>query len=75
MRGGELDGATLARARAGDARAFRALYEHHADAVYGFLFRMLRDGAAAEDAVQEAFMRVLSGLRGFDPVGPARLST
>ena len=75
MRGGELDGETLARARGGDPRAFRVLYEHHADAVYGFLYRMLRDGPAAEDAVQDAFMRVLGALRGFDPRGPARLST
>lgn len=75
MRGGELDESTLARARAGDPRAFRALYEHHADAVYGFLHRMLGSGAAAEDALQDAFLRVLGALRGFDPRGPARLST
>jgi RNA polymerase sigma-70 factor, ECF subfamily len=75
MRGGELDEETLARARGGDPRAFRALYEHHADAVYGFLHRMLGDGAAAEDALQDAFLRVLPALRGFDPRGPARLST
>ena len=75
MRGGELDPSTLARARAGDPRAFRALYEHHADAVYGFLHRMLGNGAAAEDALQDAFLRVLGALRGFDPRGPARLST
>jgi len=75
MRGGELDPSALARARAGDPRAFRALYEHHADAVYGFLHRMLGNGAAAEDALQDAFLRVLGALRGFDPRGPARLST
>jgi RNA polymerase sigma-70 factor (ECF subfamily) len=75
MRGGELDPETLARARGGDPRAFRALYEHHADAVYGFLRRMLRDHAAAEDAVQDAFVRVLGALPGFEPAGPARLST
>jgi RNA polymerase sigma-70 factor (ECF subfamily) len=75
MRGGELDPAVLRRASAGDPRAFRAVYEHHADAVYGFLHRMLRDGAAAEDALQDTFLRVLGALRGFDPAGPARLST
>jgi RNA polymerase sigma-70 factor (ECF subfamily) len=75
MRGGELDGETLARARAGDPRAFRALYEHHADAVHGFLRRMLHEAAAAEDAVQDTFLRVLRALPGFDPRGPARLST
>jgi len=70
-----LDPATLERARAGDSRAFRALYEHHADLVYGFLLRMLRDRAAAEDAVQDVFVRVLGALRRFDPAGPAQLST
>jgi len=75
VRAGELDAETLARARAGDPRAFRALYEHHADAVYAFLRRMLPHGAAAEDALQDAFLRVLRALPGFDPHGPARLST
>jgi RNA polymerase sigma-70 factor (ECF subfamily) len=75
MRGGELDGETLARARAGDPRAFRALYEHHADAVHSFLRRMLHQGPAAEDALQDTFLRVLRALSGFDPRGPARLST
>ena len=75
MTGGELDLETLARARAGDPRAFRALYEHHADAVYAFLRRMLPHAAAAEDALQDAFLRVLRALPGFDPRGPARLST
>ena len=75
MRGGELDGATLARARAGDPRAFRALYEHHADAVHGFLRRMLHQDPAAEDALQDTFLRVLRALAGFDPQGSAKLST
>jgi RNA polymerase sigma factor (sigma-70 family) len=75
MRGGELEPVILARACAGDPLAFRALYEHHAEAVYGFLQRMLRDRPAAEDALQDTFMRVLHALPGFDPGGPARLST
>jgi RNA polymerase sigma-70 factor (ECF subfamily) len=75
MRSGELDDGTLARARAGDPRAFRALYEHHAHAVHLFLRRMLRDDAAAQDALQDAFLRVLRALGRFDPRGPARLST
>jgi RNA polymerase sigma-70 factor (ECF subfamily) len=70
-----LDLAWLARARAGDPQAFRVLYEHCADLVHRFLLRMLGDPAAAEDALQETFVRVLRGLRGFDPAGPARLTT
>jgi RNA polymerase sigma-70 factor, ECF subfamily len=75
MRSGELDPAILLRARRGDPPAFRALYQHHADAVYGFLVRILGEAAAAEDALQESFLRVLGALGRFDPQGPARLST
>jgi RNA polymerase sigma-70 factor (ECF subfamily) len=75
MKHDELDLETLARARAGDPRAFRRLYEHHVDALHAFLLRMLRESAWAEDALQETFMRVLRGLSSFSPEGPARLST
>jgi RNA polymerase sigma-70 factor, ECF subfamily len=71
----EFDAALLARARRGDEAAFRALYDHHADAVFRFVARMLRDETAAEDALQEVFVRVFSALPRFDPAGPARLST
>jgi RNA polymerase sigma-70 factor (ECF subfamily) len=71
----ELDPAWLKRARAGDTRAFRVLYDHHADAVFRFVARMLRDEASAEDALQEVFVRVFGALPRFDVAGPARLST
>ena len=75
MKRGELDRATLSRARAGDPQAFRALYEHHADAVFGFLFRMLCNRSAAEDVLQDTFLRVLQAIGRFEVDGPARLST
>jgi RNA polymerase sigma-70 factor (ECF subfamily) len=75
VRHGELEPQTLERARRGDARAFRALYEHHVDAIYAFLFRMLRGEAEAQDALQETFLRVARALPGFRPDGAARLST
>jgi RNA polymerase sigma-70 factor (ECF subfamily) len=65
----------LARARRGDPQAFRVVYEHCAEVAHRFLLRMLGDGAAAEDALQETFIRVLRALGSFDPAGPARLST
>jgi RNA polymerase sigma-70 factor, ECF subfamily len=67
--------AFLARVRAGDEGAFRALYERYAALVHGFLARMLRDPVGAEDALQETFLRVMRGVARFDPAGPARLST
>jgi RNA polymerase sigma-70 factor (ECF subfamily) len=70
-----LDAAVLRRAQGGDPEAFRQVYEHCADGVFRFLHRMLGDRAAAEDAMQETFVRVLGALRRFDPDGPAPLAT
>jgi RNA polymerase sigma-70 factor (ECF subfamily) len=71
----ELDGETLARAQAGDRDAFRVLYERYADVVFAFVRRMLGDDAAAEDALQDTFVRVARSLPSFDARGPATLST
>lgn len=75
MKGEAAAADVLSRARAGDARAFRAIYDANAGLAYGFLRRMLLEDAAAEDALQETFVRVLRALDRFDPSGPARLST
>ena len=40
----------------GDVAAFEAIYDRHARAVYGLAYRILRDGPAAEDVTQEAFL-------------------
>ena len=75
MKLAELDGETLARAQMGDRDAFRALYERYADVVYAFVRRMLGDDAAAEDALQDTFLRVARSLPSFRVDGPAALST
>ncbi|HEX9105163.1 MAG TPA: sigma-70 family RNA polymerase sigma factor [Polyangia bacterium] len=75
MKLAELDGETLARAQMGDRDAFRALYERYADVVYAFVRRMLGDDAAAEDALQDTFLRVARSLPSFNSGGPAALST
>lgn len=41
---------------AGDTAAFEALYDRHSGAAYGLAFRILREQAAAEDVVQDAFL-------------------
>src|SRR3982750_4714658 len=46
------------RAREGDGEAFHLLYARHARPVRRFLGGVLRDAAAADDALQETFARV-----------------
>ena len=46
----------------GDPRAPRELVERHQTELYRYAFAMLRDREAAEDAVQDAFERVLAAL-------------
>lgn len=52
--------------RAAAHAAFRELYDRHKDGLYAFLLRFLRDEALAEDALQEAFLRVHRNLDAFD---------
>jgi len=63
----------IARARAGDPAAERALYDAHVDRVYRLAHRMTGDAALAEDMTQEVFLRVFVKLEEFR--GDAALST
>jgi len=61
------------QARQGDARAFRSLFERHAPSVRRFLFDLLRDPEAADEATQETFVRAharLGTLRVDDKLRP-----
>ena len=72
-----LDELTLRRAQRGDERAWRALIERYQQPVHALIWRLLAGRARhrVEDLVQETFVRVLRALPGFDPAGPASLST
>jgi RNA polymerase sigma-70 factor (ECF subfamily) len=74
---GELDALALARARAGEPAALHALIELYQDRVFALVFRMLlgRGTERTHDLAQETFVRVLRGVRDFDPRGEAKLST
>jgi len=56
----------LRRTRNGDEAAFGELYARHSPAVYRYALRMSGSEAAAEEVVQEVFMQVVNGCRGFD---------
>jgi RNA polymerase sigma-70 factor (ECF subfamily) len=55
----------LGRARDGDERAFEALYELHAPRVYALALRMTRSPAAAEDVLQDVFLKAWRALASF----------
>ena len=72
-----LDELTLRRAQRGDEQAWRALIARFQDPVHALIWRLFAGRARhrVEDLVQETFVRVLQARAGFDPGGPASLST
>jgi RNA polymerase sigma-70 factor (ECF subfamily) len=46
------------RIKRSDPEAFRALFDLYQQSIYNFIYLKLKDTAAAEDVVQEAFIRV-----------------
>ena len=57
----------LMRVAAGDRAAFRALYAATSSRLLAMCISLLRDRARAEDAVQEAFVRIWEHAKSFDP--------
>src|ERR1700682_3493550 len=51
------DEAAAARAKAGDADAFRVLVERHSRSLFRLAFRMTGNEQDAEDIVQDTFLR------------------
>jgi len=57
----------VARARAGDERAFRALLEKYERAVFSICLRMVRNREEATDLAQESFVKVFASLDRYNP--------
>src|SRR5216683_1515204 len=60
------DEAAAARAKAGDADAFRALVERHSRSLFRLAFRMMGNEQDAEDVVQESLIRAYRQLNRFE---------
>jgi RNA polymerase sigma factor (sigma-70 family) len=63
--GQELDRITLERARRGDMSACAAIYERFGPACFNLALRILGERAAAEDVVQDVFLKMMQTLPGF----------
>ena len=63
---GKDDGDLARRLRARDAGAMRELYDRYGRLVYSLILRMVRNSAAAEDLVQETFLRVWNRIQAFN---------
>jgi len=63
----------IASAAAGDAAAFRTLYERHRTDVARLVYRMLGNRGDFEDVIQEVFVQVYRSLKDFR--GQAKFST
>ena len=61
------DDNVLERFRQGDLDAFEAIFRAHQRAVYGWILRMVRDAAAADDLTVETFWRIYQARARFDP--------
>lgn len=59
--------AALARCAGGERAALRAIFELEGARMIGVAYRILRRRDLAEDAVQEAFVRIWRGARSFHP--------
>jgi RNA polymerase sigma-70 factor (ECF subfamily) len=56
--GSEADQALVGRVARGDADALDDIYSRYARSVYGLTYRILGDPSAAEDVVQEVFLKL-----------------
>jgi len=62
----QTDRGYVAKARSGDADAYRALVERHSRSLFRLAYRMTGNEQDAEDVVQESFLRAYRQLAKFD---------
>lgn len=60
------DSQIIQRALAGDETAYKKLMKKYHDAIFNFIFKMVRDREQVEDLTQEAFIKAFGSLRKFN---------
>ena len=59
----------MARIQAGDMKAFELLYSRYSHPLHNFFFQMCFDRVAADDYLQETFLRVWRARQSYRPIG------
>lgn len=49
-----------------DKKAFSYLYDNYSSAIYGVIFRIVQDEEAAQDILQEAFVKIWNNFQQYD---------
>lgn len=62
----------VARIRAGDAGAFKAMYDRHSDAMFAFAYACLKSRDEAQDVVHDIFLNILKNSAAFSVSGELR---
>ncbi len=65
----------LALVQQGSGQAFAALVERHAERFYRLAYRFLQDRAAAEDVVQDAFLKLWENPASWQPERGSKFTT
>ncbi len=60
------DSQLIKEALGGDTTAFSKLMKKYHDAIFAFIYRMVRDREQVEDLTQEAFIKAFSSLKNFN---------
>ncbi len=60
------DEALMFRYKRGEVRAFEVLMVRHRTAIFNFIFRYTRDRTAAEDLMQETFLRLIKAAESYE---------
>ncbi|MEZ5460389.1 RNA polymerase sigma factor [Dokdonella sp.] len=63
--GQPLDALVLQRAKRGDSAAMEAIFRLYSRPCYNLALRILGESAAAEDVVQDVFLRMMDTIKGF----------
>lgn len=62
----EADEALMMRYREGEVRAFEVLLQRHRKPVYNFVLRYVGSHEAAEDLLQEVFLRIIKNIKNYE---------